>query len=62
MKLLRKGLMYNLHYKQKNWLHTLALEAETAISKINAMEQQYYKYMVAKTIKKINQKDNTNNT
>jgi hypothetical protein len=37
MQLLKKGLKYNLHYKQKNWLET---EAETAISKINATEQQ----------------------
>jgi hypothetical protein len=51
-----------LHYKQKNSLETLAFEAETAVSKINATEQQYYRHMVTKTIKKINQKDNTNNT
>jgi GTP-binding protein EngB required for normal cell division len=44
---------------KKNWLETLALEAETT-SKINAMEQQYYTHMVAKTIKKINQKDSMN--
>jgi hypothetical protein len=62
MQHLKKGLKYNLHYKQKYWLETLALEAETAITKINATEQQYYRYMVAKTIKMINQKDNTNNT
>jgi hypothetical protein len=61
MQLLNKELKYNLYYKQKNWLETLALEAETAISKINATEQQYYRYMVAKTIKKINQKYNTKN-
>jgi dihydroorotate dehydrogenase len=60
MQLLRKGLKYNLHYKQKNWLETLALEAETAISKISATEQQYYRYRVAKTIKRINQKDSMN--
>jgi hypothetical protein len=57
IQLLRKGLKYNLQYKQKNWLETLPLEAETAISKINATEQQYYRHMIAKTIKRINQKD-----
>jgi hypothetical protein len=62
MQHLKKGLKYNLHYKHKNWLETLALEAETVISKINATEQQYYKHMIVKTIKKINQKDNANNT
>jgi hypothetical protein len=54
MQLLWKGLKYNLHYKQKNWLDTLALEAEIAISKMNAAEQQYYRHMVAKAIKQIN--------
>jgi hypothetical protein len=44
MQLLKKGLKYNLHYKEKNWLETLALEAETAISKINITEQQYYRH------------------
>jgi hypothetical protein len=58
MQLLRKRLKYSLHYKQKYWLETLALEVETAISKINITEQQYYRHMVAKTIKKINQKGN----
>lgn len=32
MALLQKGLKYNLHSKQKNWLRNLALEAEIAIS------------------------------
>jgi hypothetical protein len=29
--LLNKGLKYNLHYKHKNWIETLAIEADTAI-------------------------------
>jgi hypothetical protein len=29
---LSKGLKYYLHYKQKNWLDILSLEAETAIN------------------------------
>jgi hypothetical protein len=44
MQLLKKRLKNNLHYKQKNWLETLALEAKTAISKINITEQQYYRH------------------
>jgi hypothetical protein len=32
------------------------------IPPLNATEQQYYRHMEAKTIKKINQKDNMNNT
>jgi len=33
--LLEKGLKYNLHTKKKNWLVNLALEAETAITKLS---------------------------
>jgi hypothetical protein len=32
IQLLCKGPKYNLHYKPKHWLKTLALEAETTIS------------------------------
>jgi hypothetical protein len=32
--LLSKGLKYNLHYKKKNWIHTLAIEAETVINQL----------------------------
>jgi hypothetical protein len=35
IKLLSQGLKYNLYYRQKNWLETLALDAETAINKLN---------------------------
>jgi hypothetical protein len=53
IKLLCKGFKYNLYYKQKNWLETLTLEAETAVSKIEVIEQQYYRHIVAETIKKL---------
>jgi hypothetical protein len=43
IKLLNKGLKYNLHYKRKNWIETLALEAETAICNLDITEQQYYR-------------------
>jgi hypothetical protein len=39
----------------------LALEAETAINKLDITEQQYYRHRVAKTIKRMNQKDNNKN-
>jgi hypothetical protein len=39
--LLNKGLKYNLHYKLKNWIETLAMEAETAITQLNLDEQAY---------------------
>jgi hypothetical protein len=64
IQILSKGLKYNLHYKHKNWIETLGLEAETAISNIEISEQQYYRHAVAKTITKITQdirnKNNTN--
>jgi hypothetical protein len=31
---LNKGLKYNLSYKNKNWIQTLALETETAIAEL----------------------------
>jgi hypothetical protein len=44
MQLLKRRLKYNLHYKEKNWLEKLVLEGETAISKIDITEQQYYRH------------------
>jgi hypothetical protein len=32
--LLSKGLKYNLHYKQNNWIKTLAIEADTGINNL----------------------------
>jgi hypothetical protein len=61
IQLLIKGLKYYLHYKQKNWLETLALEAETAISNLYITEQQYYRHAVAININKINRQKNINN-
>jgi hypothetical protein len=43
MQLLNKVLKYNLQQKNKKWLETLTLGAETAISK-----QNYYRHAVAK--------------
>jgi hypothetical protein len=54
-------MKYNLHYKQKSWLETLALEAETAISNLDIIEQQYYRHAVAKNIYNINQENDLNN-
>jgi hypothetical protein len=34
LNLLNKGLKYNLIYKNKNWIQTLALETETAIAQL----------------------------
>jgi hypothetical protein len=39
MKLLDKGLKYNLHYRHKDWIKTSAIDA--AISKIHERDQKY---------------------
>jgi hypothetical protein len=58
--LLNKGLQYNLHHKQKNWIETLGLEAETAINNLDPAEKQYFRHAVAKTFIKITQKNKHN--
>jgi len=51
--LLQKGLKYNLHIKPKNWLKTIALEAETAINLLPIEERNPIRYLVAKSLDKI---------
>jgi hypothetical protein len=53
IQLLSKVLKYNLHHKYRRWIETLALEAETAISKLDIREQNYYRHAVARKIKGI---------
>jgi hypothetical protein len=54
--LLEKGLKYNLHYKDKKWINRLALEADSAISLVNPLQQNFLKHLVAKHIQKLKQK------
>jgi hypothetical protein len=56
LKLLSKGLAYNLHYKYKNWIQTLALEAATAINNFNPWEQDIIRYKAAQNIKSLYKK------
>jgi hypothetical protein len=49
--LLNKGLKYNLSLKRNNWIETLSLEAETAVSKLPILEQDCIRYQVAHNIK-----------
>ena len=51
--LLNKGLKYNLHHKPKQWITTLALEAETAISYLPPGEQEPIRYQVNKQIQRL---------
>ena len=48
--LLNKGMKYNLHYKQKQWITTFALEAETAISHLPLPEQEPVRYQINRNI------------
>jgi hypothetical protein len=45
-----KILKYNLHYKRKNYLEALALEAETAMPHLDITQQQYCRRIIAKTL------------
>jgi hypothetical protein len=62
--LLNKGLQYNLHYKQKSWIKTLALEAETALCHLDINEQEQMRHLVANNLKHLikNQSWNSKNT
>ena len=51
LSLLNKGLKYNLSYKDKNCVKTLALEAETALSYLPTAEQDWIRYQVAHKIR-----------
>jgi hypothetical protein len=42
-----------MHHKNKKWIETLSLEAETAISNLEVTEQNYYRHLIAKEIKDI---------
>lgn len=54
--LLSKGLRYNLSYKPKNWIITLALEAETAVCYLPLSDQVYFRWQVTKNINRLHQR------
>ena len=62
MNLLHKGLKYNTHAKKKDWIQTLALEAETAITQLPPNERDTYRNMVAKRIDILQKQNPTHNT
>jgi hypothetical protein len=52
--LLNKGLKYNLSFKKKNWIESLALEAsETAISLLLTREQEHTRFRVAHNVRQL---------
>ena len=62
MTLLQKGLKYNLHTKQKNWIQDLALEAETAIQKLPISDRDTYRHLVATRINTLKKNNNSQHT
>jgi hypothetical protein len=54
--LLEKCLKYNLHHKDKQWINRLALEADSEISLVNPLQQNFLKHLVAKHIQKLKYK------
>ena len=57
LNLLDKGLKYNLHKKPKNWIKTLALEADTTIRILPEKNQPYFKQLVANNLQKLIKKE-----
>jgi hypothetical protein len=51
--LLNKGLKYNLPFKHKNWVKTLALEAETAIAQLPFQDQDCLRTLTAHKLKQL---------
>ena len=51
--LLNKGLKYKLHYKHKQWITNLALEAETAVNLLPPIDQEHIRYQVTKNIQEL---------
>jgi hypothetical protein len=51
MQLLNKGLKYNLHYEHKDWIKTVAIETDAAISQLHERDQKCIKQLLANNIK-----------
>jgi hypothetical protein len=54
---MNKGLKYNLHHKQKDWIKTLAIKAETAINQLDPNEQAYMKQCVTNKLQTLLEKE-----
>jgi hypothetical protein len=55
-KLLKKGLKYNFHYKNKHWFNRLALEADMAVNLIDPLQQNHIRHLIATQIQKLKKK------
>jgi hypothetical protein len=54
--LLQKGLKYKLHHKRKNWLQTLALEADEAVSYISITEQDTTRHLISRQLSQLHKR------
>jgi len=62
MGLLQKGIKYNIHAKKKNWIQTLALEAETAVTQLPPNGRDVYRKLIAEHIENVQKQNPTHNT
>jgi hypothetical protein len=56
-----KGLQYDPHFKHKNWIGSLALVAETAVSRMNVTDQEYMRQLINKNLTTLIKNNNTTN-
>ena len=62
MTLLLKGMKYNTHSKKRNWIQSLSLEAETAITQLPPRERVVYRKLIADRINKLIMQNPTHQT
>jgi hypothetical protein len=62
MGLLQKGLKYNVHANKKNWIQTLALEAETAVTQLPPNDRDVYRKLIAVGIENLQKQNPAHNT
>jgi hypothetical protein len=53
IQLLNKDLKCNLHHKPKNWIQTLAIEADTTSNLLPDKDQSYMRQLLAINIQKL---------
>lgn len=55
--LLNKSLKYSLHFKNKSWIQSLALEPLTAISQLQFIDYSYIRYLVSEQLNDLTKKE-----
>jgi len=54
--IMQKGLKYNINQKPKNWINTLAIEAETALTLLPPQHQDPMRFLIARNIESLYKK------